>query len=463
MKKVLCFLISFALIAGCLCGCAGNKTTNNEEGKITISIAGWPSKQNPEELERMTKIRENFMAQYPDIIIEPDEWNFSTETFLPKAAGGQLPTLFGAHFTEVERMVSSGYAADITDLMDKYGYTENLKDDILSLISKDGKIYGIPSFSYVMGLFANKKLFEQAGELDESGQPKFPETFEELGELAQRITEKTGIPGFTLGTMKSTGGWHFMNIAWAYGGEFMKQQDDGKWKAVFNDEGCVKALEFVKDLKWKYKAVGDNNLIDTNELRKLFATNQTAMYFAAPTDSDLSRLATVYNMDKDMLSVGLIPAGPEGKFSVMGGWVYFLRNDVTEEEADAVFKWLDFIGENSSTTDESKKNLEEAYKVKVAENQVIGIKPYDIWKSGDLLEYDDQLRAKYANCDPENFKFYNEFKDVTIKPEEPLYCQQLYQILDDIIQQVYSDENADCQALLDEGVKNFQTNYLDRM
>ena len=46
--------------------------------------------------------------------------------------------------------------------------------------------------------------------------------------------------------------------------------------------------------------------------------------------------------------------------------------------------------------------------------------------------------------------------------EPPVYCQEMYKILDSCVQAVLTDENADPQALLDKAAEDFQRDYLDK-
>ena len=77
-----------------------------------------------------------------------------------------------------------------------------------------------------------------------------------------------------------------MNIAWSYGVDFMEQGEDGKWIATFNTPEMVEALQYIKDLKWKYNALPDNSVVDHDELTMLFATNQAAMTFISLSNAN---------------------------------------------------------------------------------------------------------------------------------------------------------------------------------
>lgn len=460
MKRMVPMLAAAVAVAITVSGCggtAGNRKTGGEKTSISVS---WPSKSSEVTYNEWNERAKKFVEKYPDIVIVPDEWQYSTETFLPKAASGTLPTLYSAPFTEIDKLVTGGYAADLTDAMKQYQYTEHLSDEILELISRDGKQYFVPTEAYTMGLFINHALFEQAGELDANGNVTYPQTLDELGALAGRIKSKTGQAGFILPTMNNVGGWHFLNIAWAYGTEFMKLVD-GKWVATFDSDACAAALQFVKDLKWKYNALSDNTFIDYAEAYKSFAIDQGAMVFGTPSTSTLRVLTNDYKMDKSNLYVGTIPAGPKGKFAQVGGNVMAIKNGATPKEIDAVFKWLAFSGNAANLTDEIKAIRESTMQSYVADGRIIGFSSNSLWKSGENQRFVEEMNEKYRNIDRKQFSDFT-FHNVTLKSEEPVSCQELYGILDSCIQEVLNNENADIKEILKRAANDFQINFLDK-
>ena len=64
--------------------------------------------------------------------------------------------------------------------------------------------------------------------------------------------------------------------------------------------------------------------------------------------------------------------------------------------------------------------------------------------------------------DAQNYADFMDTSDITIKPEEPVNCQQLYEVLDTCIQKVYESPDSDVEKILKDGCEFFQKNYLDR-
>ena len=458
-KTMVKVLLCISILTPVLSGCTKKEETANLDN-VVISIGSWPADNKIEELKSYDNMVSIMAETYPNIKIVPDKWVYDVKTFLPKASSNQLPTMYKTYFTEINKIIDSNYAADVTEYMKKYGYTEAMNADLLDMVTKDGKIYGIPLDGYAQGLAANKTLFKQAGLVNADGTVQFPDTYEELAETAKIIKEKTGKAGFGIATMKNQGGWHFMNIAWSYGTQFMAEEN-GKWNAKFDSPECIAALQYVKDLKWKYDVLPDNAFVDKNELNKLFATDQLAMCFAVPPVNELIR---DYEMEREVLSVGRMLSGPKGRFSQMGGNVIMLAPNATAEQIDAVFKWLEISGITPKVNDVTMAKWENDNKKFNAEGIIVlDQTPFKIWTNGERMDAETEIKRKYVNINPADFKDYYEFKDVTIKSEEPMCCQELYNTFDACIQAVITDKDADVAAIVKKAASDFQTNYLDKI
>ncbi|HHW12329.1 MAG TPA: ABC transporter substrate-binding protein, partial [Firmicutes bacterium] len=94
---------------------------------------------------------------------------------------------------------------------------------------------------------------------------------------------------------------------------------------------------------------------------------------------------------------------------------------------------------------------------------VVGNVGVPVWTDPAFLAANEAIRAKYVNVDLEHFQSFIEKPAVTIRLEEPFYCQELYAILDGVIQTVITDPQADPQVLLDQAVEKFQKEYLDKL
>ena len=98
-------------------------------------------------------------------------------------------------------------------MLHRPGNPDALTQQMIDIVSQDGKIYGIPYIAYVMGMWYNVDLFTEAGLVDENGIPLYPTTYDERIETAVTIKEKTGKSGFVMPTRDRIGGCFFLNLA----------------------------------------------------------------------------------------------------------------------------------------------------------------------------------------------------------------------------------------------------------
>ncbi len=463
MKRILAMAIACLLLVGILAGCGAGVNDKNENGQTVISVGNWPSKEG-KELTNMEARKAWFEEENPDVVIEPDLFKFDRRSFYAKAAGGQLPTVYLAGFTEMPEIIATDLSADLSKALKKRGYDGMLNESILDIVAKDGEIRALPKNAYILGLAFNTELFAQAGLLDADGIPKQPSDWNELVEMAVQIKEKTGKAGLVLPTAGNNGGWIFTSIAWSFGVDFMEKDEAGKWHATFNTPEAAEALQWFKDLKWKYDVLPSNTIVDGGDWDKTMGVGNAAMTIAA--GADYSRRVVKYGMTPDKVGMMVIPKGPKRHVTMLGGEVQAVKPEATADQIDAAIRWMET--ENSfALTDGYKTNMEQTIGTQLASNQHVGIKGISIWSNdAPSLQWYNQYLDENINGNPNHVKLYNDFVadcNIEIQPEEPVSCQELYKILDSCLQEVLTNENADVQVLLEKANSDFQSNYLDNM
>lgn len=459
-KKIISGVIAVSCAAGMLGGCGGN-TGKTEDGRTVISIGECPDPQRkPEEYESLERRIAKFEELHPDIKVVKNSYVFDAQTYTAKAESGTLPTVYYLPLTEMDNVIRAGYAADITNEYKKRGFYDRTNDFMMNLISKDGKIYFVPTGCYDVGIVGNADLLAQAGYIKEDGTPVQPKTWEELAEMAVKIKEVTGKAGFTMPTMNNCGGWRFTPIAWSYGTEFMKRDDDGKWQATFNTPECVKALEFVKDLRWKYDVFPNNPLISLEEAAKQMGSGEAAMTFGEPGQIEQYMSC---GLDPAKTVVMQIPAGDKRHVTLVGGSVNCIDKNATEDQIKAVFEWMEYNGISVELTEDKKESIKKMY----ADNNEhghspVGLKVVSPWKETNEVEkYKDEIMREYTNFTESYVKLYNDKENLEFQAEEPVDAQALYALLDTCIQEVLTNKDADCASLIKKAASDFQKNNLD--
>ncbi|MBR2529314.1 MAG: extracellular solute-binding protein [Blautia sp.] len=143
-------------------------------------------------------------------------------------ASGQCPDMY-IHWTggPMVEYIKSGYAQDLTDLVDQYGLRDLYTEASLAQCTYDGKIYAIPvKNDSVAVFFYNKAMWEEKGY-------EVPETIADLEALCDKMVED-GITPFALANQPQwTGSMYYMYLVARHGGpEVISNAYDGTGSLV---------------------------------------------------------------------------------------------------------------------------------------------------------------------------------------------------------------------------------------
>ena len=167
---------------------------------------------------------------------------------------------------------------------------------VLSAVTYDGQMIGLPIAMSTHALYYNKALFRQAG-LDPE---RPPETWQQLYDAAAAIKAKTGVAGFGIpAKMFNTSVAVFMVWVYSNGGVVLS---DGK--VVMDSSPNVETLAWYKKMAEVSEA--GPSAYAREDLAALFEDGKIAMYETGPWER---RRAT----GKLDYGVAPIPVGPHGK------------------------------------------------------------------------------------------------------------------------------------------------------
>jgi multiple sugar transport system permease protein len=164
-------------------------------------------------------------------------------------------------------------------------------------------LFAVPYSTDDRALFYNKEIFRQAGIVDEKGEPKPPKTWEELQELAVKLTERNSDGTYKrIGFIPNYGNSFLYIYSWQNNGEFMSP--DGR-TCIMNAKPNVESLEYMVKI---YDALGGVDAVSAfqsgfqaNELDP-FLTGKVAMKIDG---SWIPNAIARYNPDLDF---GVVPA-----------------------------------------------------------------------------------------------------------------------------------------------------------
>ncbi|MBF0405959.1 MAG: extracellular solute-binding protein [Candidatus Riflebacteria bacterium] len=190
--------------------------------------------------------------------------------------------------------------------IDEFGF-EKIKDNYLPAPLGtnyiDGHYYGFPDQSNCVALFYNKKLFREAG-LDAESPPK---TWEDFVSYGKKITNsEKGVFAFA---MDNTVWWTlpFFN---SFGAKIISP--DGN-TCLLDSKEAIDALEFKASLFTKHKIEAGAWRSGSITPDQGFINGKYAMIFSGPW------ILPQFKATGIEFGVGLIPAGPSGTSSNVGG------------------------------------------------------------------------------------------------------------------------------------------------
>jgi ABC-type glycerol-3-phosphate transport system substrate-binding protein len=409
----------------------------DENAPVTITIGDRPTPDKPNDIAAFDRNVKKFMDEHSNITVKSTENKWDAQTFQAQVAGGSLPTVMNISFTEPANMIPNKQLPDITDELKLVDLTKDLNPNVLKIVQDgNGRIYGVPIDVFSVGLAYNRELFKQAG-LDPD---KPPTTWDEVRQYAQQITEKTGKAGYAQLTKDNTGGWMLTTMTYSMGGTV--QSADGK-KSTFNDAPTKKALQLLKDLRWTDNTMGSNFLYNQEEIRQDFAAGKIGMVLQAPDAYDMC--VKNFGMKPADYGHGALPqdGGPHG--TLTGGSIKMINPKASKNEIVAALKWIKSQEFDKYTNEQlAVQNAKET----IADKGFVG-RPGITPLSQQTYDQYNQWREQYNNVPVQQFAGYIEStKSLKLLPEPANKAQEVYAMLDPVVQKVLTDKNADIDKLL---------------
>ncbi|MFI6097907.1 ABC transporter substrate-binding protein [Lentzea sp. NPDC051213] len=430
MKKSAAVLLGGVLTISAV-GC-GSGTPSETGGKVVININGQPPQTQAFDRKVFDEDVAEFEKANADIDLVPHEGFMDPKTFSAKLAGGQLEDVFYVYFTDPAALIARKQAADLTDYVKDVPHYGDLKQELKDVFTVDGKVYGLPTANYTMGLLYSRANFTKAG-LNPDSPPK---TWDEVRAAAKKLKD-AGVTGFAEYSKSNQGGWHFTTWMKSVGGDIAKKSGD-TYKADFNNDKGKEVLRRLKEMRWDDNSMGEKQLLEIGDVQNMMGAGQLGMYLAAPDN-----VAAIVNQFKGKYDDYGLAAIPEQKGTLLGGEGYMINPKATPEKIKAGLKWIQWKYLNP---DRLEANLQK-YKDR---GQPVGlpIPPIaDIW-TGEPRSKQEALKGKYATMPVQNFQAYVDGSEKTKGSLEPPQAQQVYAILDSVVQATLTNKDADHAQLL---------------
>ncbi|MEU5366892.1 extracellular solute-binding protein [Streptomyces sp. NPDC005925] len=400
--------------------------------KVTITIDCMPPTAKAAELKEWKEDVEEFHKTYPHVTIEgrstPGQC-LEPPRFTAMLKAKSQPDVFYTYFTDLPQVLDNDGAEDITAYVNDKSVPllKDIDPNVLGSLKHDGKLYGLPTSNYTMGLLINRKLFKQAG-LDPDSPPK---TWDEVRAAAKRIAGLGGgVAGFGEYSAGNTGGWHFTAQMYSLGGDVV---DASGKKAAFDNDLGRQVAENLHAMRWQDDSMGKTQLLKWGDLQKQIATDKLGMFLAAP--DDIAYMVQQLGARYENFGMGPIPGG---RNTLAGGNNYMIKKGIPGDRIKAAIAWLNFknltVGKGQFAWARTK-----------ADGLPVGIPQPNFWLN-ESKKKDDAARTEHATMPVENFKAFMD-NPVAGKTEPPK-AQQIYKVLDNVMSGLLTNKDADIDQLL---------------
>jgi multiple sugar transport system substrate-binding protein len=296
------------------------------EGKLNY----WHHFTSETEMRGFERVMAAFNEKYPKIEVVPEgipNKDYMTK-FSSAVLAGNLPNVARATVERMPDMVGLGGLVDLTDRVNNWELKDSFPDSTWSAATLDGKIYGIPAYSYVDWMYYRVDWFEEAGI------SKPPETWDEFREVALKLTDPSkGRFGFGLRGGDGGEGYIF-DILEAFGSPIV----DDQGCAAIDKDVATEAIRFFAGLYTEDKVVPPSAPNDSyGQIMEAFRTGQTGMVF-----HHTGSVREITDALGDKVMTAPFPAGPAGRIARVSPTFNGLAK---ADKEDAAWAWLTFWGD----------------------------------------------------------------------------------------------------------------------
>lgn len=283
------------------------------------------------EFKGMERVLALFAEKYPGV--EVIQENIPNADFMAKFTAAVVantrPDTTMVAADRLPDMVGMGGLVDLTERINNWELYQYFPENRWEGITLDGKLYGVPAFTFVDWAYYRKDWFEEA----EIEGP--PTTFDEFLDVAKKLTNADeGRYGF--GMRAGDGGQGFIvDIIEAFGSPIVV---DGQ--PAIDRDIAIEAVKWWSELYTVHKVVPPSAPSDSyRQIMEGFKTGQTAMVWHHT--GSLTEIQGA--LTEDEFATAVKPAGPA---KYVGRLSYLYNGIMKEDNIDAAWAWVSFWGEN---------------------------------------------------------------------------------------------------------------------
>ncbi|MFJ3595200.1 MULTISPECIES: extracellular solute-binding protein [unclassified Streptomyces] len=320
-------LVAALALAATACG-SDDETGNKSSGELSGTVTWWDTSSVGSEDKVFKKLAEGFEKKHPKVDVKYVNVPFgeAQNKFKNAAqAGDGAPDVIRSEVAWTPDFANLGYLAPLDGTAALKNQDDFLEQAVASTRYED-KTYAVPQVIDSMGVFYNKKMFEEAG-------VEAPANLDDLKTVAKKIKDKTGKTGLYL---RGDDPYYFLSFLYGEGGDMV---DAGSKSVTIDEPEGVKAFKAVKDLVDDGTAKTDAS-DGWENMMQAFKNGDVAMMINGPW-AVADTLTGKEFADKDNLGVAPVPAGSAAQGAPQGG--HNLAVYAGSKNLDASYAFVEYM------------------------------------------------------------------------------------------------------------------------
>lgn len=296
----------------------------------TTPINYWHHFTSQSEFAGLDAVQKLFAAAHAEIALTQE--NIPNTEFMAKVTAAVVadsrPDTIMIAAERLADMVSMGAVLDLTDRVSGWELRPDFPDDRFTGITVDGKVYGVPAFTFVDWMFYRKDWFEEAGIAP-------PTTYDEFLAAAKAMTDPAkNRYGFSMRGAAGGQKW-LIDVMESFGAPLLTDGVPG-----LDRDKAIAALDWYAGLVTREKVVPASAASDGfQQIFTAFKTGQTAMLWGHT--GNLMEVASALEPGVEFGTVP-VPAGPANRVARLA---YLYNGMMKDDNADASWEWIKFWGE----------------------------------------------------------------------------------------------------------------------
>jgi len=432
---------------------AGACLAQEQNPVITLKMMGGPAfgippkeDTNPRSIARRA-IFDDFRKENPGIdLVNAGGLEIvgqqADSVFLMSMAGDNAPDVFYVNFRQYYNYIEQGFCRPLDDFLKTDAHAMDRVSPVIQKVlrSYDEHIYAVPWYNVAQALYYRKDFFAAAG-LDPNRPPK---TWDEFRDYSRKIAEK--FPDKVGFNFPNDSGYIWVNFLWQAGGEAVVPGAGGYWKSALATPETAKAVDYYRDLvttTWKGadgKTYGPAVGL-TADYSGDIGRGKTAMWFNYTTDVLMNQT----DLPPSVIGIAGMPAGPAGPQHEINAGMWAINSRIKDPaKLAACWKFISYFSGDSAARVSTENFVE----------QGLGELVNPVWLKkfgdGDLA---DRADPAYVKANEELFAMGH---------PEPYgrNCQQIYTMLDNLLQRARLSPSTPAMSILKETEKEMNSKLL---